>query len=221
MSVHIYSQAITIAAISDLFEVSGMAVCVPYPGTSTQRRSAQTLTDRQAGLVARLAEDCRAFDAAGEVEQAPERRGGGGREFIAGRANTAVEAELAEEAAALLRAAGGEVQQFRRRLPSHGVKEELLAAVRGHQVVVVSGETGCGKTTQVRHRSPPHPPPALQVPQFILDDAVARGEGSKVSVVCTQVPALHLPPRFDILATLQPAFAGTRQVDRHIFLGKT
>ena len=62
------------------------------------------------------------------------------------------------------------------------------------KVVVVSGETGCGKTTQVRYRSRPHPPPALQVPQFILDDAVVRGEGSKVSVVCTQVPALHLPP---------------------------
>ena len=130
-----------------------MSLCVPYPGTSTQRRTAQTLTDRQAGLVARLAEECRAFEAAGEVEEAPERRGGGGgREFVAGRANAAVEAELAEEAAALRPAAGGEVQRFRRQLPSHGVREELLAAVRGHQVLVVSGETGCGKTTQVRHR---------------------------------------------------------------------
>ena len=39
---------------------------------------------------------------------------------------------------------------FREQLPAFDMREELLTAVRGHQVVVVSGETGCGKTTQVR-----------------------------------------------------------------------
>lgn len=37
---------------------------------------------------------------------------------------------------------------------------------------MVSGETGCGKTTQVT--------------QFILDDSIERGMGSVCKVVCTQ-----------------------------------
>ena len=41
-----------------------------------------------------------------------------------------------------------------------------------NQVVVVSGETGCGKTTQL--------------PQFLLEDAIARGRGAEASIVCTQ-----------------------------------
>ena len=40
------------------------------------------------------------------------------------------------------------------------------------QVVVVSGETGSGKTTQV--------------PQFIFDDAIARGRGDGCNIICTQ-----------------------------------
>lgn len=37
---------------------------------------------------------------------------------------------------------------------------------------MVSGETGCGKTTQV--------------PQFILEESIAAGAGSCTSIVCTQ-----------------------------------
>ena len=62
--------------------------------------------------------------------------------------------------------------RFRETLPSFKLRKELLAAISSNQVVVVSGETGCGKTTQV--------------PQFILEEAVAMGQGSKVSIVCTQ-----------------------------------
>ena len=50
-------------------------------------------------------------------------------------------------------------QDFRKKLPSWKMSEELLSAVRQNQVMVVSGETGCGKTTQVG----PGPPSSVCV----------------------------------------------------------
>ena len=64
------------------------------------------------------------------------------------------------------------MQHFREQLPSYKMQEELLDLIRSNQVVVISGETGCGKTTQV--------------PQFILDDALEKGKGSITKIVCTQ-----------------------------------
>ena len=61
---------------------------------------------------------------------------------------------------------------FRRKLPSYARREELIRALNSSQVLVVSGETGCGKTTQV--------------PQFLLDDAIEQGEGARCSIICTQ-----------------------------------
>ncbi len=34
-------------------------------------------------------------------------------------------------------------------MPIYSRKEELLLAIRDNQVVVLVGETGCGKTTQI------------------------------------------------------------------------
>ncbi len=42
-----------------------------------------------------------------------------------------------------------EIQQGRTQLPIYQYREEIVRAVRDHQVVLVAGETGCGKTTQV------------------------------------------------------------------------
>ena len=50
--------------------------------------------------------------------------------------------------------------------------QELLQLIHDNQVVVISGETGCGKTTQV--------------PQFILDHHLENGTGSMCRVICTQ-----------------------------------
>lgn len=50
--------------------------------------------------------------------------------------------------------------------------QELVELINSNRVLVVSGETGCGKTTQVT--------------QFILDDHINRGMGSMCRVVCTQ-----------------------------------
>lgn len=51
-------------------------------------------------------------------------------------------------------------------------RQELVRLINSNQVLVVSGETGCGKTTQVT--------------QFILDDHINRGLGSLCRVICTQ-----------------------------------
>ncbi|KAF3847623.1 hypothetical protein F7725_020651 [Dissostichus mawsoni] len=65
-----------------------------------------------------------------------------------------------------------EMLKFREKLPSYNKKEELVQLINSSRVLVVSGETGCGKTTQVT--------------QFILDDYINRGVGSMCRVVCTQ-----------------------------------
>ncbi|MEE6501078.1 hypothetical protein FKM82_004056 [Ascaphus truei] len=65
-----------------------------------------------------------------------------------------------------------EMQRFREKLPSYSMKEKIIKVINSSQVTVVSGETGCGKTTQVT--------------QFILDDYINRGKGSACHIVCTQ-----------------------------------
>lgn len=85
------------------------------------------------------------------------------------------------------------VQAQREQLPAFLKRDEIVECVRLHQCVVISGETGvccagahscgvaaspkrcvtgCGKTTQL--------------PQLIMDDAISRGEGAVVNMVCTQ-----------------------------------
>ncbi len=44
---------------------------------------------------------------------------------------------------------GAQWQQDRARLPVLTIRQDLLAQLAEHDVVVVSGDTGCGKTTQV------------------------------------------------------------------------
>ena len=60
----------------------------------------------------------------------------------------------------------------RARLPAAARRDAFLEAVAANQVTVVSGETGCGKTTQC--------------PQFVLERALAQGRASATRVVCTQ-----------------------------------
>lgn len=60
----------------------------------------------------------------------------------------------------------------RERLPSFAHCGRIVEAVTNNQVVVISGETGCGKTTQV--------------PQFLLDAAIAAGKGTECRIICTQ-----------------------------------
>ncbi|CAH8448163.1 unnamed protein product [Heterobilharzia americana] len=62
--------------------------------------------------------------------------------------------------------------EFRSKLPAYQIKEDIVSTVQDNQVVIISGETGCGKTTQV--------------PQFILEDRVSKGNGSVTRIVVTQ-----------------------------------
>ncbi|CAN0326272.1 unnamed protein product, partial [Hapterophycus canaliculatus] len=61
------------------------------------------------------------------------------------------------------------MSSFRRGLPAWEYRDTIVDMVRDHQACLVSGETGCGKSTQV--------------PQFLLDDP-SIGPGCKI--VCTQ-----------------------------------
>ncbi|XP_031127916.1 DExH-box ATP-dependent RNA helicase DExH1 isoform X1 [Ipomoea triloba] len=64
------------------------------------------------------------------------------------------------------------MMSFREKLPAFKVKSEFLKAVASNQVLVVSGETGCGKTTQL--------------PQFILEEEIASKRGANCNIICTQ-----------------------------------
>ncbi|KAF9531893.1 P-loop containing nucleoside triphosphate hydrolase protein [Crepidotus variabilis] len=65
-----------------------------------------------------------------------------------------------------------ELLRVRQKLPAFSVREEFLNVLEKNRVVVVVGETGCGKTTQL--------------PQFILDSLITSNRGAKASIVVTQ-----------------------------------
>ncbi|GMJ10853.1 hypothetical protein like AT1G48650 [Hibiscus trionum] len=67
---------------------------------------------------------------------------------------------------------GQKMLEFRRSLPAFKEKDALLNAISQNQVVVVSGETGCGKTTQLPH--------------YILESEIEAARGASCSIICTQ-----------------------------------
>ena len=73
------------------------------------------------------------------------------------------------------------IMEARRSLPSWRAREAVLAAAASSQIVIVSGDTGCGKSTQV--------------PQFLLDNET---NGALVNIIVTQprrVAAISLAER--------------------------
>ncbi|QKW08000.1 ATP-dependent RNA helicase HrpA [Streptomyces sp. NA04227] len=82
------------------------------------------------------------------------RRLEGARRIRKPEARSAVLAEIGAEAAAAeerlaLRAGRVPAVSYPEQLPVSQKKDEILAAIRDHQVVIVAGETGSGKTTQI------------------------------------------------------------------------
>ena len=74
--------------------------------------------------------------------------------------------------------AGDSVKQFqlmlaqRSKLPAYKMRDRLLSTICQNQVTVVSGDTGCGKTTQV--------------PQLVLDDLIMNNRGAEANIIVTQ-----------------------------------
>ncbi|KAJ8437201.1 hypothetical protein Cgig2_007551 [Carnegiea gigantea] len=67
---------------------------------------------------------------------------------------------------------GRRMMEFRRSLPAYKERDALITAISSNQVIIVSGETGCGKTTQI--------------PQFILESEIESGRGALCGIICTQ-----------------------------------
>lgn len=65
-----------------------------------------------------------------------------------------------------------EQRRVRQSLPAWRERQKIVGFVSNHRVVVLTGETGCGKTTQV--------------PQYVLEDAELQGSGAEVHIVVTQ-----------------------------------
>ncbi|XP_017315800.1 3'-5' RNA helicase YTHDC2 isoform X2 [Ictalurus punctatus] len=63
-----------------------------------------------------------------------------------------------------------ELECFRRTLPVYERQEEIVATIEENQVVLIVGETGSGKTTQI--------------PQFLMDDCSQKGNPCRI--FCTQ-----------------------------------
>ncbi|KAL4579620.1 hypothetical protein LXL04_015774 [Taraxacum kok-saghyz] len=67
---------------------------------------------------------------------------------------------------------GKKMLQGRMSLPAFKEKERLLQAIAQNQAIIISGETGCGKTTQL--------------PQYILESEIESGRGAFCNILCTQ-----------------------------------
>ena len=62
--------------------------------------------------------------------------------------------------------------KLRKSLPAWQMRHEIIETVDDHQVVLISGETGSGKSTQSV--------------QFILDEMISRGYVKSTNIICTQ-----------------------------------
>ncbi|TPX65487.1 hypothetical protein SpCBS45565_g05139 [Spizellomyces sp. 'palustris'] len=73
---------------------------------------------------------------------------------------------------------------YREKLPSFKYKNQIMDALANNQVLIICGETGCGKSTQVG--------------QFILDAMIHAQWGATCNIMCTQprrISALALAER--------------------------
>ena len=66
----------------------------------------------------------------------------------------------------------GSIRSSRSSLPVYTRAADILSYIQNNEVAICMADTGSGKTTQV--------------PQLILDDYIARGDGASCNIICTQ-----------------------------------
>ncbi|PWN33444.1 P-loop containing nucleoside triphosphate hydrolase protein [Meira miltonrushii] len=64
------------------------------------------------------------------------------------------------------------IKEARIQLPAMASSQEIVSLLDKHRLLIIAGETGCGKTTQC--------------PQFILDNMIESGKGSMCNIIVTQ-----------------------------------
>ena len=64
------------------------------------------------------------------------------------------------------------LQETRKSLPIYQYRNDLLDAIRENQIIVIEGETGSGKTTQIT--------------QYLFEDGYTKIDGEKKKIGCTQ-----------------------------------
>jgi ATP-dependent RNA helicase DHX36 len=127
---------------------------------------------------AELASAARGGEEAWGVEGADEEAGGrrkgrGAQEVGAAAGRFTPEESLAAHAALEARVSAPAMASLvavRRSLPIAAYRAQIVQLCSQHQVVVLAGQTGCGKTTQV--------------PQYLLEEAWAAGRPARI--LCTQ-----------------------------------
>ncbi|XP_017839109.1 dosage compensation regulator isoform X2 [Drosophila busckii] len=62
--------------------------------------------------------------------------------------------------------------EFRNKLPIADMRKEIMNTINENSVVIIRGNTGCGKTTQIA--------------QYILDDYITSGQGGYANIYITQ-----------------------------------
>lgn len=88
--------------------------------------------------------------------------------------------------------AGKKWAQHRQNLPVWGIRQGILDSLAEQDVLVVGGDTGCGKTTQV-----------IYILRLIV--AVQLGLGDRSHQCCNVVDVIHIvQERPDICTTTQP-----------------
>ncbi|ORZ02997.1 P-loop containing nucleoside triphosphate hydrolase protein [Syncephalastrum racemosum] len=87
----------------------------------------------------------------------------------------------------------------RKQLPMAAYREQVLDLVREHQITIISGETGCGKSTQV--------------PQFLAEELLLHAK-DRGSVICTQprrISAMSIAQRVSAEMNDPPKSIGSRR----------
>lgn len=90
------------------------------------------------------------------------------------------------------------LKQQRQTLPIATYRQQIVETLEQHQVLVLSGETGCGKSTQL--------------PAFIMEDQLSSGRTCRI--ICTEprrISAISLAQRVSAEMGEPPGVVGTNQ----------